>query len=156
FNRVGSIDGRFKLNQNWAASVQGVISATINPDDPNFNLFDTHGQYQAGSAAEVILQRDGRKLNYFLDYSDRSPNFRTLTGFDPQPDIHNIFQRVKYTFWPEGKHLISWGPTLEIFEVYDHEGNRINSGYIPSLRVELAGRTFLGAFFAREMERLRP
>src|SRR5262249_47902320 len=86
FNRVGSVDGRFKLGQNWAASVQGVFSATINPDDDNFDLFNTHGAYQAGSAAEVILQRDGRKLNYFLDYSDRSPNFRTLTGFDPQPD----------------------------------------------------------------------
>jgi len=36
------------------ANVQGVVSATINPDDPNFNLFNTTGHYQAGSAAEVI------------------------------------------------------------------------------------------------------
>jgi len=156
FNRVGSIDGRFKLNENWVASVQGVISATINPDDPNFNLFNTTGHYQAGSAGEVIVQRDGLKLNYFLDYSDRSPNFRTLTGFDPQPDIHNLYQRLQYTFRPEGKHLVSWGPMFEHYLLYDHEGNEIGSGYVPSVRVELMGQTFLGAFYAKEMEQLRP
>ena len=156
FNRVGSIDGRFKLNENWVTTVQGVVSATINPDDPNFNLFNTTGHYQAGSAGEVIVQRDGLKLNYFLDYSDRSPNFRTLTGFDPQPDIHNLYQRLQYTFRPEGKHLISWGPMFEHYLLYDHEGNEIGSGYVPSVRVELMGQTFLGAFYAKEMEQLRP
>jgi len=156
FNRVGSIDGRFKLNSHWVASAQGAISATINPSDPLFNQFNTTGAYQAGSAAEAILQRDGRKLNYFLDYTDRSPNFRTLTGFDPQPDIHNLYQRVQYSFRPEGKHLISWGPMYEIYQTYDHEGNRINSGYVPSFKVELIGQTFFTVAFANEMERLRP
>jgi hypothetical protein len=156
FNRVGSVDGRFKLDDHWAASVQAAVSATINPSDDNFNLFNTTGAYQAGSAAEVLLQRDGRKLNYFLDYAGRSPNFRTLTGFDPQADVHNVYQRLQYTFWPEGKHLISWGPMFETYQTYDHEGNRINSGYFPSLRVELVGQTFLTVLYAKEMERLRP
>ena len=47
FNRVGSVDGRFKLNENWVANVQAVMAATINPNDPNFNLFGTNGAYQA-------------------------------------------------------------------------------------------------------------
>jgi hypothetical protein len=156
FNRVGSVDGRFKLNENWVANVQAVVSATINPEDPNFNLFDTNGRYQAGSAGEVIVQRDGLKLNYFLDYADRSPNFRTLTGFDPQPDIHNLYQRLQYTFRPEGKHLISWGPMFEHYFTYDHEGNEIGSGYFPSARMELMGQTFLAVLYAKEMEQLRP
>ena len=156
FNRVGSVDGRFTLNEHWVASAQGAISATINPSDPLFNMFNTTGAYQAGSAAEVILQRNGRQLNYFLDYTDRSPNFRTLTGFDPQPDIHNLYQRVQYSFRPEGKHLISWGPTYETYQTYDHEGNRINSGYMPSMKVEFISQTFFMVLFAEEMERLRP
>jgi hypothetical protein len=45
-------------------------------------------------AAEVILQRSGRKLNYIMDYADRSDGFRTFTGFDPQPDIHNLYHRL--------------------------------------------------------------
>src|SRR4029077_7033014 len=67
FNRVGGIDGRFKLNSNWVASFQGVISSTFNVVDSEFL---TTGGYQAGPAAEVVLQRDGRKLNYLLDYTD--------------------------------------------------------------------------------------
>jgi hypothetical protein len=97
---VGSVDGRFKLNDHWTLNAQGAYSVTINPQDGTFNQFGTTGGYQAGNAAEVLLQRDGLKLHYFLDYSDRSPNFRTLTCFDPQPDIRNLDQRVQYTFRP--------------------------------------------------------
>ncbi len=156
FNRVGSIDGRFKLNDHWVAELQAAISATINPPDELFNSFRTSGFYQAGTAAEAILKRDGRKLNYLFDYSDRSPNFRTLTGFDPQPDIQNVDQRVQYSFRPEGKYLISYGPVFEAFNTYDHEGNYINSGYFPAFKVELVGQTMITALYAKEMERLRP
>ena len=155
YNRVGSIDGRFKLNTHWVAALQAAYSATLNPSDPTFNQFNTTGANQTGSAAEFLLRRDGRNLNYFLDYADRSPNFRTLTGFDPQPDIRNPYQRIQYTFRPEGKHLISWGPQFETYLNYDHEGNEIGSGYIPSMNVELIGQTFIKVFYAREMERLR-
>ena len=155
FNRVGSIDGRVKLNQNWVANVQGAYSATLNPEDPLYNQFNTTGTNQVGTAAEVIVQRDGRNLNYFFDYSDRSPNFRTLTGYDPQPDINALDSNLKYTFHPEGKRLISWGPFVEVFQNLDHEGNRINSGYFSALRAELTGQTFFSVLFAKEMERLR-
>ncbi len=156
FNRVGSVDGRFKLNQHWVANAQLAYSATINPADPTFNQFGTTGQYQAGTAAELLVRREGRNLNYFFDYSDRSPNFRTLTGFDPQPDVNNIDTYLQYTFHPEGKHLISWGPIFEVYQNVDHEGNRINSGYFPFIKVELTGQTFITVLYAKEMERLRP
>ena len=156
FNRVGSVDGRFRLNDHWALNAQAAFSGTINPEDGTFNQFNTTGGYQSGNAEEVVLQRDGIKLHYFLDYADRSPNFRTLTGFDQQQDMRNLYQRLQYTFRPEGKHLISWGPMFETYQTYDHEGNHINSGYFPSLRVELIGQTFLSVFYAQEMERLRP
>lgn len=155
YNRVGSLDARFKLNQHWVASVQGVYSATINPPDEVFNMFGTTGQNQTGSAAEVVVRREGRNLNYFLDYADRSPNFRTLTGFDPQPDIRNLDQVLRYNFRPEGKHLISWGPNFEVYENFDHEGNHIASGYFPYLNVELIGQTFITVLCGEEMERLR-
>jgi Domain of unknown function (DUF5916)/Carbohydrate family 9 binding domain-like len=154
FNRVGGIDGRFNLNSNWVAAFQGVVSSTLCSDTRN-NVC-TLGTYLAGPAAEVTLQRDGRKLNYFMDYSDRSDGFRTFTGFDPQPDIHNIYQRVQYSFRPEGKHLISWGPQMEVFHTFDHEGNYLNSGYFPALKTEFVGQTFLNIYYAKEMELLRP
>jgi len=154
FNRVGGIDGRFNLNSNWVAAFQGVVSSTLCSDTRNDVC--TLGTYLAGPAAEVTLQREGRKLNYFMDYSDRSDGFRTFTGFDPQPDIHNVYQRVQYSFRPEGKHLISWGPQMEIYHTFDHEGNYLNSGYFPSLKTEFVGQTFLNFYYAKEMELLRP
>ena len=154
FNRVGGIDGRFKLNSNWVAAFQGVVSSTLCSDPQNSTC--TLGTYLAGPAAEVTLQRDGRKLNYFMDYSDRSDGFRTFTGFDPQPDIHNLYHRVQYSFRPEGKHLISWGPQMEVYHTFDHEGNYLNSGYIPALKAEFVGQTFVKVFYAKEMELLRP
>jgi hypothetical protein len=155
YNHVGSIDGRFKLNQNWVANIQGAYSATMNPEDSLYNQFNTTGGNQVGTAAEVVVQRDSRKLRYFFDYSDRSPNFRTLTGFDPQPDINAIDSLLQYNFRPEGKHLISWGPYMEVFQNIDHEGNHINSGYFPAMKVEFTGQTFFTVMFANEMERLR-
>jgi hypothetical protein len=154
FNRVGGIDGRFKLNANWAASFQGVVSSTLCSDTSNSAC--TFGTYLAGPAAEVWLNRDGRKLNYALDYSDRSDGFRTQTGFDPQPDIRNLYQRVEYRFRPEGKHLISWGPMMEVYHTFDHQGNYLNSGYFPSVSAEFTGQTFLMVLYAKEMELLRP
>jgi hypothetical protein len=154
FNRVGGIDGRFKLNSNWVASFQGVASSTRCSDPLNSSC--TRGTYLAGPAAEVILQRDGRKLNYFMDYEDRSDGFRTFTGFDPQPDIHNLYDRLEYRFRPEGKHLISWGPMMEVYHTLDHEGNYLGSGYFPSVSAEFTGQTYLMVLYAKEMELLRP
>jgi hypothetical protein len=153
FNRVGGIDGRFTLNSHWIASFQGLESSTFWVPDTTFN---TTGAYQAGPAAEVIVQRQGRKLNYFLDYSDRSNDFRTLTGFDPQDDINNVDQRLQYSFRPEGKHLIAWTPSMELYNTADHEGNYLMSGYIPSVRAEFIGQTFITVLYAKEMELLRP
>jgi hypothetical protein len=153
FNRVGGIDGRFTLNNHWVASFQGVVSSTINPVD---STFLTTGNYQAGPAAEVTLQRQGRKFNYFFDYSDRGNDFRTLTGFDPQPDIHNLYHRIQYSFRPEGKRLISWTPQMEIYNTWDHEGNYLMSGYTPSIRAEFVGQTFVTLLYAKEAEVLRP
>jgi hypothetical protein len=154
FNRVGGIDARIKLNSNWAASFQGVISSTRCSDTASSSCM--FGSYLAGPAAEVLVNRDGRNLNYELEYSDRSDGFRTLPGFDPQPDIRNLYQRVEYRFRPEGKHLISWGPMMEVYHTFDHQGNYLNSGYMPSISAELVGQTFLMVLYAKEMELLRP
>jgi hypothetical protein len=154
FNRVGGIDGRFRLNSNWIASFQGVVSSTL-CSDPLDDIC-RRGHYYAGPAAEFIVQREGRKLNYFMDYTDRSDGFRTQTGFDPQPDIHNIYNRVEYRFRPEGKHLVSWGPMMEQYENFDHEGNHLNSGFMPSISGEFKGQTTVMLLYAKEMELLRP
>ena len=146
FNRIGGLDGRFRLGNNWIADFQGVASSTRLED----------GTYQAGPLFNADLFRQGRKLNYELHFNDRANGFLTETGFDQQPGIRLIDQIVKYSFRPEGKHLISWGPIFEHLGIWDHDGNHLNSGIFPELKWEFVGQTFLAVTYALESELLRP
>lgn len=153
YNRVGGMDGHFKLNSHWTADAQYVLSSTYDLTDSTTNT----GEYLAGPAAEVLLQRQGLGFNYLADYSDRSDGFRTLTGFDPQPDIRNIYQRAQYVFHVEGRKLISWTPTMEVYQNWDHAGNHLGSGFFPSVKFEFPGQTiFEVVAYGKEMELLRP
>jgi hypothetical protein len=41
-------------------------------------------------------------------------------------------------------------------QIYDHEGSRLNYGYLPQLRFEFPRQTFLAFLYAEEAELLRP
>ncbi len=147
FNRVGGLDGRFKLGQNWVLSFQGVTSSTKDLEE---------GGRLAGPAYDVELQRSGRQLFYNLEYNDRSPGFRTLPGFLRRADIRRVGQRVRYRFRPEGRHLISWGPSSNTEAVFDHSGTRLDLVQDTSLSWELIGQTSFSIFYNWDRERLRP
>ena len=146
FNRVGGIDTQIRLNSNWTSSGQAVVSATRQLD----------GSYLAGPAFHFDLQRQGRSLNYLFDYEGRASGFHTDSGFDPQPGIHNLDTSLQYTFHPEGKRLITWGPQMEVVYTYDHDGNRLNWDYFPQLKFEFPRQTFLTLAYSQEAELLRP
>ena len=77
-----------------------------------------------------------------MDYTDRSDGFRTFTGFDPQPDIHNLYHRVQYSFRPEGKHLISWGPQMEVLPHLRSRGKLPELGLLPGPESGVRGTDF--------------
>ena len=165
FNRVGGVDGRFKVSRNWLASAQGVASATRQPD----------GSTLAGPAYKAELRRNSRKLYYNLAYNDRSPGFVTQTGFITEDsaerpdtlghtirrpplgtDMRNLGQLAIYRFRPEGKYLIAWGPNAFINPVWDHRGTRLNMYQDYSLSWELTGQTMFELYFIHDRELLRP
>jgi hypothetical protein len=146
YNRVGGIDGRFKLNTNWVLNFQGVASSTRRLD----------GTTMGGPAYEGELYRQSRKLFLDFGYTDRSDGFRTLAGFDPQPDIRAYNQFFNYKFRPEGKRLISWGPSMRTYRIQDHQGNRLNWGFQPQMQAEFARQTYASVGYAEEGELLRP
>ena len=88
FNRVGGVDARLKLSENWVTQFQAVTSATRFSD----------GTRQSGPAYEVQLNRGGRQFNVGLTYSERSAGFVTLTGFNPGRDIRSITGQSSYAF----------------------------------------------------------
>ncbi len=146
FNRVGGIDGRFRLRRNWTASFQAATSTTQLPN----------GTSSAGPAYEFSLSRRGRQFNYSLNYRDRSPGFEALAGFIPRKDIREFIHSGSYRFRPEGKRFISWGPELDAGYIWDHSGRRLNSFVAPELEFEFIGQTTFGIFYEIENELLRP
>ncbi len=146
YNRVGGADSRLRLNNHWVANFQGVGSWTRELDGSRLN----------GTAFDAEVRRSGRQFSYSLEYNDRSPDFRTASGFLRRPDIRRIGQNLGYFFRPEGKRLISWGPGLFFGRVYDHQGTRLDWGLSPSFQWEFVGQSNFRIFYNAARERLRP
>lgn len=133
YNRVGGADANIKLNQNWRVQGQAVTSSTLNVD----------GSYSAGPGYKLDLERAGRKFNLQSLYQDYSPGFVTETGFVNRVDIREQSLTASYFFRPEGKFLISWGPTLQQFNMWDHRGTAIDYFAMPGLRIDMTRGTFV-------------
>ena len=147
FNRVGGVDGRFKLNSNWELQGQALVSSSDNEG----------GVYLAGPGYRVILNRTGRQFNYILNYVDNSPGFRAEMGFIPRVDVRKVSHQAAYLFRPEGEHLISWGPVLSTEHVWDHTGLMLDDHYALNFQWNFKRQTFINIDpFERHNERLRP
>jgi hypothetical protein len=102
YNRVGGIDGRFRMNSNWVANLQAINSATNDED----------GIRSSGQAYNAEVRHSGRKLNYGIEYNDFGPGFDTAPGFVRRTGIRRVEHSVRYRWRPEGKRLIAWGPRV--------------------------------------------
>ncbi len=167
YNRIGGVDGRFKLGENWTAGFQAVTSWTrcfpvadfamrTSGRQPIDGCFARDEGKLAGPAYQAQLKRSGRQLNYSLEYNDFSRGYRTATGFLLRPDIRRVGQTVGYAFRPEGKYLISWGPFSNTEAVFDHSGTRLDLTQDSSITFEFIGETEVGALYNWDRERLRP
>jgi Domain of unknown function (DUF5916) len=147
YNRVGGVDANIKLDPNWRVQAQAVTSSTLNTD----------GTYSAGPGYKVDLERSGRKFNFQSLYLDYSPGFVTETGFVNRVDLRQQNINASYYFRPEGKFLISWGPTLQQFNIWDHRGTALDYFVFPGLRVDMTRGTFVNFHpFGYDDVRLRP
>ncbi|MGH9788787.1 MAG: DUF5916 domain-containing protein [Candidatus Acidiferrales bacterium] len=167
YNRIGGVDGRFKLDEKWTAGFQAVTSWTQCFPVSDFAA-RTSGRLQidgcfgrdegklAGPAYQAQVTRSGRQLNYRLEYNDFSRGYRTAPGFLIRPDIRRVGQGWGYGFRPEGKFLISWGPFFSTEAVFDHSGTRLDLTQDSSITFEFIGETEVGALFNWDRERLRP
>jgi hypothetical protein len=147
YNRVGGVDANIKINQNWRVQGAAVTSSTLNPD----------GSYSAGPGYKVDAERSGRQFNLQALYLDYSPGFVTETGFVNRVDIRQQNINASYYFRPEGKVLISWGPTLQQFSIWDHRGTALDYYFFPGFRVDMTRNTFINFHpYAYDYVYLRP
>ncbi len=111
YNRVGGIDGRFRLGRTHRFSFMGVGSETQS----------TEYGFLRGPAFEADFTRQGRNLSYGAAYGSVDPEFWTETGFLPRWNLRQATANVGYRWWPEST-LITWGPTVNYLRLYDHAG----------------------------------
>ena len=148
YNRVGGVDTNLKLNQNWRLQGQAVTSSTVDV---------VAGTHSAGPGYKVDLERAGRQFNVQSMYIDYSPGFETQTGFVNRVDIREQTLNTSYYFRPEGKFLISYGPTLQQFNIWDHSGTALDYFFFPGFRFDMARSTYINFHpFAYDDVRLRP
>jgi hypothetical protein len=147
YNRVAGVDANIKLTRNWRVQGQAVQSTTLNLD----------GTAQSGPGYHLELTRSGRQFNFDSKYTDFGPHFLTATGFVNRTDVREIDTRASYFFRPEGRFLISWGPQLEHFNIWDHSGTALETFVLPFLRADMQRSTYLMfAPYAIDTVYLRP
>ena len=149
YNRVGGIDANLKLDQHWRLQGQAVSSATYDviAGTPRLD----------GLGYKLDLERIGRKLNLQSQYLDFSPNFETQTGFVNRVDLREQLLKASYYWRPEGKFLISYGPTLQMFNIWDHSGTALDYFAYPGFRVDMTRGTYVNFHpYGYDDVRLRP
>lgn len=146
YNRVGGIDGRIKLNDNWISSFQAAHASTRTIDGERL---DDH-------LYDLYFNRSGRKFTSHNHYQDIGRDFVTETGFVPRNDVREVHSNQSYRFRPEGETLVAWGPEITAGQISDHEGTRLDWWVYSAVRWEWQRQTDLRVYGQMGEERLRP
>ena len=111
---IAALDGNIRLSKNYSIVGQFIASHTTEPDDTlmtsGFNkirfdkgkltaAFDGESFY--GSAFITQFRRNARSWNFFVDYNQVSPSYRTEIGFDPVMDYRNLTIYHSYNIYPQ-------------------------------------------------------
>ncbi len=141
-NRVGGVDGRFRLGRTHRVSFLAAGSST---------RIDEEGGL-SGPVLEADYTRQGRNLGYGASYSSVDPEFRTATGFLPRNDYRQATTNVSYRWWPESA-LITWGPTLSYLRLYDHAGVLEEEQLQGRVSMSFQNNISLNGTISRDLER---
>jgi len=112
YNRVGGLDTRLELDENWTLTGQGIYSDTQSQE----------GQRETGMAWYGSINRSGKNFWYNGTLEDYGKNFQTQLGYLPRVDIQRISQSTGYLWRPEQSLLLSYGPSIYTHETWDHQG----------------------------------
>lgn len=136
FNRVASVDGKFRLNQNWVTNLEFISTE----QEPALG-----GRTITGMQRNIRIDRVGRTYNTHFHFVDTDKNFRTELGFQNRffkSDISGIHWRNSLTYYPENSKLSSWGPALMSVYQDDKEGTKVYAELSPSLSWKFATSDF--------------
>lgn len=147
YNRVASLDTRIKLGPNWVFSGQAATADTRDRDG---------GAATTGQLYDAKIDRSGRHLSNHSHINWVDPGFATDLGFVTRTGIVNAHHRTGWTFWPEGKRLISWTPAVFLMTIEDTDGLRLDNHAEVEVDFQFRNQTDLELNCSTGRQRLRP
>jgi hypothetical protein len=143
-NHVGGVDGRWRMNRNWVATGQALVSQRI---DSNHAM--------TGTAVRAGVDGSGHRYTYQFAFVDVAPDFQASAGFIPRTDIRELTQVTSAIFRPAGKRVVAWGPGLTLTQAWDHQRTALDSTARLETRIELVRSSSISVYHALNQERLR-
>jgi len=149
YNRVASLDGRFKLSNNWTTQVQLVGTESESA---------TGGEETTGYQRNIQINRAGRTFSNHTHFIETTSDFRTELGFQSRffrSDSSGIHQRVNLNFYPEDSAINRWN--TNVFGVYidDIGGDKIYTQLGPGFGLNFDTNVF-NVSYTDYSETLRP
>jgi hypothetical protein len=126
-NLVGSVDGKFRFNQNWVTNLEYITTET----EPTLG-----GRTISGDQRNIRLDRVGRTFNTHFHFVDTDADFRTQLGFQNRffkSDISGVHWRSSLNYFPENSVLTSWSPVVMVVYQDDKDGVKVYSELSPSV-----------------------
>lgn len=105
-NRVGGIDGSFRLSRSDSLRFQYLRSSTDYPDA----VAERNGQREdafGGNAWAVDYSHGGRHWTWWGNYGSLSPSYRADSGFEPRVDIRAWAAGLRRTIRPKDQRWYS-------------------------------------------------
>jgi hypothetical protein len=109
-NRVAAFDTRLRLNPNLYFTGQIMDSETR----------DLRGGQSSGQAYLARLDYGGRNFSHSTSFADLAPSFHTDMGYVKRVDLRAVTEYAGYLWYPGGKRLSSFGPSVSVSADWDH------------------------------------
>jgi Domain of unknown function (DUF5916) len=146
WNRVGGLDGTFKLNNNWTAYFRSVISSTQTALDG----------YSAGWNHDGYIYSSGEHSTLFSEYQDIAPGFRTETGFVRRTDIRRTNTYYHYYWKPKKSILQEHGVEMGFERTWDHKNTGVEYNFNGDYVFEFQHNWLFAPIIGIQSDTLRP
>ncbi len=141
-NRVAAFDARLRLNRNWYFTGQMMDSETD----------DVRRGRSSGTAWLARLDYAGRNFSHATSYTDLGPSFHTDMGYVRRVDLRAVSEYAEYLWYPGGKRVLSFGPSLSVSADWDHQQQLQDWNAYPTFVINFPRQTSIKVATSRTYE----